>query len=194
MSTFGIKYDNVEAAALGGELRFYIPKLLPFESKYGYTYNFPLRLNAILFPAQSIYGYTKPAASPGIILFDATAETTVFSMDIQKAVPGFTALYINDFYVSAGYAGSGSSGHVTEAGFQNLQLGNYFRNLFNGTGCYLDSVYLKTALELTPNIGVFARTNYKTVLITTFSYVIHSSGLIKPEERIKMFFGLDLNF
>lgn len=192
--SFGIKYDNVEAAALGGDLRFYIPRLLPFESKYGYTYNFPLRLNAILFPAQSIYGYTKPAASPGIILFDATAETTVFSMDIQKAVPGFTALYINDFYVSAGYAGSGSAGRVSETGFQNLQLGNYFRNLFNGTGCYLDSVYLKTALELTPNIGVFARPNYKTVLITTFSYVIHSSGLIKPEERIKMSFGLDLNF
>ncbi len=193
-SDFDINIDYKKALALGGKLTVCIPHLLPFESKQGYTCNLPLRLNTALFPSSSIYGYAQPKISMGTVIFDAAAETTVFSMDIQKAIPGITAVYLNDFYISAGYAGTAAAGSETKDGFQNLWIGKYFQNLFDGNGYYLDSVYIKSALELTPNIGLFASPSYKIGLITTFSYVIHSPEPIKPEERIKLSFGLDVNF
>ena len=200
--TFGARYDSalykkidyMKAVAIGGNIKVRIPRLLPFESKYGFTYNFPLRLNAVLFPSQSIYGYTQPKSTAGQVVFDATAETTLFSMDLQLAMPGITALYLNDFYFSAGYACTGAAGKVSANGFQNLHLGNYFSSIFSGNGYYLDSFYVKAALELTPNIGMLAKSAYKIGLVTTFSYVIHSPELIKPEERIKLSIGVDANF
>lgn len=193
-SDFDNNIDYKKALALGGKLTVCIPHLLPFESKQGYTCNLPLRLNTALFPSSSIYGYAQPKIPMGTVIFDAAAETTVFSMDIQKAIPGITAVYLNDFYISAGYAGTAAAGSETKDGFQNLWIGKYFQNLFDGNGYYLDSVYIKSALELTPNIGLFASPSYKIGLITTFSYVIHSPEPIKPEERIKLSFGLDVNF
>ena len=199
--SFGARYDSdfdntdyKKAVALGGKLTVCIPHLLPFESKQGYTYNLPVRLNTALFPASSIYGYAQPKASLGRVIFDTAAETTVFSMDIQKAIPGITAVYLNDFYISAGYAGTAAAGSATKDGFQNLWMGKYFQNLFEGNGYYLDSVYIKTALELTPNVGLFAAPAYKIGLITTFSYVIHTPEPVKPRERIKLSLGLDVNF
>ena len=200
--SFGARYDSdfennkdyKKALAFGGKLTLCIPHLLPFESKQGYTYNLPLRLNTVLFPSSSIYGYAHPKSSLGRVIFDTAAETTVFSMDIQKAIPGITALYLNDFHISAGYAGTAAAGSATKEGFQNAHMGDYFKTLFDGNGYYLDSVYIKSALEFTPNIGLFAKPAYKIGLITTLSYVIHTPELVKPGERIKLSFGLDVNF
>lgn len=193
-SSFADKKDYMKAFALGGKLTLCIPHLLPFESKQGYTYNLPVRFNTVLFPSSSIYGYAQPKASLGRVIFDTAAETTVFSMDIQKAIPGITALYLNDFYISAGYAGTAAAGSATKEGFQNAYMGEYFKSLSDGSGYYLDSVYIKSALEFTPNIGLFAKPAYKIGLITTFSYVIHTPELIKPGDRIKLSLGLDVNF
>ena len=55
-------------------------------------------------------------------------------------------------------------------------------------------MYLKAVLELTPNIGLFARSSYKMGLVTTYSYVIRSTEHIKPEERIKASLGLNVDF
>ena len=115
-------------------------------------------------------------------------------MDIQKAIPGITALYLNDFHISAGYVGTAAAGSAAKEGFQNAHMGDYFKTLFDGNGYYLDSVYIKSALEFTPNIGLFAKPTFKIGLITTFSYVIHTPELVKPGERIKLSFGLDVNF
>ena len=199
---FDLRYDSslderkkeyVNSIAFGGLIKFCLPHLLPFESQYGLTYNLPLSLTAAFLPSNSIYGYTQPRLFPGKVLFDTLAETTLFSIDIQKAVPGITALYLNDFYISAGYAGSATAGKVTKAGFQNQELGNYFESFFNGKGYYLDSFFIRSALEFTPNIGLFASPTYKIGIITSLSYVIHSPEL-RPEERIKVSLGLDMNF
>ncbi len=190
-------FDNKEykkAVALGGKLTLCIPHLLPFESKQGYTWNLPLRLNTVLFPASSFYGYTQPKTYLGRVIFDAAVETTVFSMDIQKADQYVTAVYLNDFYISAGYAGTATAGTATKEGLQNMLMGEYFKSLSDGKGYYLDSVYIKTALELTPNIGLLATPTYKIGLITTFSYVIHTPEPVKTGERIKFSLGLDVNF
>ena len=198
---FGARYDAsleedsftfVNATAFGGEAKIYIPHLLPFESKYGYTYNLPLRLTGLFLPSDSIYGYVKPEKVYGRVLFDALAETTLFSMDIQKALPVITALYINDFYISAGYAASGTAAYTGKTGFQNKYLGTYFSDFASGKGFYYDSVYVKTAMEFTPNIGVFASSNYKMTLLATYSYVLHSPENLKAVERFRMTIGFNL--
>ena len=191
---FGARYDYVKAMAIGGTAQICIPYLLPFKSKYGYTCNLPLFINASFFPTQSIYGYTKPTTSPGTVIFDATAETILFSRDIQKAIPGITAVYLNDFYFSAGYAGTAAAGKATEYGLQNLHLEKYFESLFNGDGCYFDSVYFKTAIEFTPNVGLFANSANKMGIAATLSYVLHSPEEIKPEDRLIFAFGFDASF
>ena len=199
----------VDISALTGGVKLYIPHLLPFESKYGFTYNLPLTIAAGILPISSIYGYAsfgydengnsaeinKNAKNQlGRVVFDAKAEVVAFSLDIQKAIPGVTAVYLNDFYVTAGYAATGTAGSANYGGFQTSKLGEYFKAVADGRGYYLDSVYVKTALEFTPNIGVFAKSAYKMSLYSVYSYTINSIRQLKPEERIKLGLGFDMNF
>ena len=198
-----------DISALSGAAKLFIPCLLPFESKYGFTYNLPLILGASILPSSSIFGYAsfgydekgnstelekKAKNNLGRVVFDASAELVAFSMDIQKAIPGITAVYLNDFYIAAGYAATGTSGSANYGGFQTSKLGEYFKAVADGRGYYLDSAYLKTALEFTPNIGVFAKSNYKINIYSIYSYTIHSYYKLKPEDRIKFTFGFDMNW
>lgn len=205
----GADETYVDISALSGAAKLYIPHLLPFESKYGFTYNLPFTISAGLLPSSSIYGYAsfgydengnstelekKAKNNLGRVVFDASAELVAFSMDIQKAIPGVTALYLNDFYVAAGYAATGTSGSANYGGFQTSKLGEYFKAVADGRGYYLDSAYLKAALEFTPNIGVFAKSAYKMSLYSVYSYTLHSYYSLKQEERIKLSIGFDMNF
>ena len=115
-------------------------------------------------------------------------------MDIQHALPGITAVYLNDFYFAAGYACTGTAGDASEQGFQNEYLEKYLKSLVNGDGYFLDSIYLKAVLELTPNVGLFAKSAYKMGLVTTYSYTIRSTDSVKLENRIKYSVGLNLDF
>ena len=208
-----VKTNSVAAAA-----GFRIPHILPFESKYGFTYNFPLSFTAKLLPSNSVYGYAslkKPsegdagasgsgsgssgaASSSSVYLgrpvFDAVLETTVFSMDIQKAIPGITALFLNDFYFACGYAATGTAGTASKGGFQTSKLPDYFCAVADGRGYFLDAVYFRAALEFTPNIGLLASSNSKMSINYLVSYTFNSTAKLKPNERLKASFGLDLNF
>ena len=199
----------VDISTLSGAAKLYIPRLLPFESKYGFTYNLPLTIGAGILPSSSIYGYAsfgydekgdsaeidKQAKNQlGRVVFDAKAEVTAFSVDFQKAIPWFTALYLNDLYITAGYAATGTAGSANYGGFQTAKLGEYFMAVADGRGYYLDSAYVKTALEFTPNIGVFAKSAYKMSIYSIYSYTIHSLYNLKPADRIRFTFGFDMNF
>ncbi len=211
--SYGLRYDaSLEkpedaiqnVTALAAAARACIPHLLPFESKYGFTYNLPVTLNASLLPSSSIYGYAylgensqeeeNAAERLGRVIFDASLEATFFSMEIQKAIPVITALYLNDFYVAGGYAATGTAGSASEGGFQTAKLGEYFEALGNGKGHYLDSIYLKGELEFTPNIGLFAKPSFKMGIYAIYSYSLNTVKKIKPEERAKLTFGLDMSF
>ena len=187
----------VDVSALAAAAKLYIPHLLPFESKYGFTYNLPLTLGFRLLPAASDYGYVnfkrRVKNQLGRVVFDANVEALAFSMDIQKAIPGMTALYLNDFYLSAGYAATGTSGSANYGGFQTSKLGEYFKAVADGRGYYMDSVYIKTGLELTPNIGMAASPAYKINIYTIYSFSINSPQNLKPEERIKLTLGFNMN-
>ena len=214
----GSAKQYTDSSALAAATRICIPHLLPFESKYGYTYNLPLSLTAKLLPSSSIYGYVtfgpeetkdeskdsskkssqkKPVdykAMAGRPVFDATVEVTAFSMDIQKAIPFMTAIYLNDFSVNLGYAATGTAGSASETGFQTAKLGEYFKAMTDGRGYYLDSVFAKVTLEFTPNIGTFARPNFKMGVYAIYSYTLRSVRELKASERTALSIGLNLNF
>ena len=205
----GNQETYVDLSALTGAVKLYIPHLLPFESKYGMTCNLPLTLGANILPISSTYSYAsfgydekgnsteidKNAKNQlGRVVFDAKAELLVFSLGIQKALPGITALYLNDFYIATGYAATGTAGSANYGGFQTSKLGEYFKAVVDGRGYYIDTAYLKTAIEFTPNIGVFAKAAYKICFYSIYSYTINSLNSLKLEDRMRFSFGFDMNF
>lgn len=188
-----------DSTVLSSVFRLCIPHLLPFESKYGYTYNLPLTISAGLLPSSSIYGYNKFEKNVlkkemGTPIFDVLVESTVFSIDIQKSIPVFTAFYLNDIYVALGYAATGTAGSASKNGFQTALLGEYFKALADGRGYYLDSIYLKAGLDFNPNIGALADASFKMKAYMLLSWAINSYKNLKPEERIKLSFGFNMNF
>lgn len=180
---FYVSYETHADFLLGAYSKICLPHLLPFESKFGYTYNLPLVLNAKLLPSKTNYAYAAVSENPGRVFLEGSVETTLFAMEIQKAVPGLTAIYVNDFYISAGYAACATAGKATKTGFQPLYLKEYFEAFGNKKGYYLDSIYLKAGLEITPNIGTLANPNYKITLYSLFAW----------SKKFKFTLGADLN-
>ena len=194
----------LDISAISAAAKICIPRLLPFESKYGKTYNLPLSLDFTLLPTSSNYGYVDtnqekakeeglPLVVIGSPVFDASVEVTAFSMDIQKAIPGVTAIYLNDFYVNAGYAATATAGTASKTGFQTSLLKDYFSAIGDGRGCYLDSVFAKVGLELTPNVGAFAKPNFKMNLFAVYSYTLNSYKELKPEDRYLLSLGFSMS-
>lgn len=206
LAGYGRRYDAalntasqpiVNTSALTAALKICIPHLLPIESNYGFTYNLPLRLNFKLLPSSSIRGYAyipDPLLSLGYAVFDASCEVTAFSMEIQKAIPGITAFYLNDFYIDLGYAATGTAGDASRNGFQTAYLGDYFKAIGDGRGYFLDSLYLRAGLEFTPNIGLLANSNYKMGFYLLYSFTFNSQRPLAFHERQKLSLGLDMSF
>ena len=124
--------------SLAASFSAYVPHLLPFESDYGYTYNLPLKLEFSLFPASSNFAFAASSSeSFGIPVFDAGVESLLFALNVQKAIPFFTPLFIHDFYITAGYTGTCSSYLASKTGFQLLYLKDYFNGLMKNreNGC-----------------------------------------------------------
>jgi len=206
LAGYGRRYDAalntasqpiVNTSALTAALKICIPRILPIESNYGFTYNLPLRLNFKLLPSSSIRGYAyipDPKLSLGYAVFDASCEVTAFSMEIQKAIPGITAFYLNDFYIDLGYAATGTAGDASRNGFQTAYLGDYFKAIGDGRGYFLDSLYLRAGLEFTPNIGLLANSNYKMGFYLLYSFTFNSQRPLTFQERQKFSLGLDMSF
>ncbi len=182
----------VDEIALTAALRVYLPRLLPFECNYGYTYNLPTRFDISYFPSSSINGYTKNTGDTGRVISDIKSETVIFGLEIQKALPFFSWIYLNDFYVSLGYAATFGAGKSTKIGFQPFYVLEYLQEIKKGDGTFYDSVYLKTSMELTPNIGVFANSNFKMNVYALFAYAFHKSYLLKSNFAWTM--GLQASF
>ena len=176
--------DPLDVSAIAGAAKICVPHVV---------------LSFDLLPASSIYGYAYLGEDVtekklGRAVFDASLEVNVFSMEIQKAIPAVTAIYLNDFYTNVGYAATGTAGKASKNGFQTSKLGDYFAAVADGTGYYLDSIFVKVGLELTPNIGLFATPSYKLGFFVVGSYTINSVEDLKPQERSKLSLGFDMNF
>lgn len=152
----------------------YFPHILPFESEYGFTSNLPLRVSVSLFPTASDYGYASASQeSFGIAVLDAKAEAVLFGMNVGKSLPFLPAVFIHDFYVAAGYYGTFSAYKSSKFGFQPLYLADYFGAIADGRSLYQDALYIKFALEMNPNIGIFADSSYKMSASAGMKYSLH---------------------
>ena len=185
--------NYVDGSLFTVDYKMYFPHILPFRSKIGFTYNLPLMANVVLFPTDSIYGYSSVSEEPGRAIFDFNTEAVLFSFDIQKAMPLITAVYYNDFSISAGYAFTATAGNNSKKGFQLVYLSEYLKNLSEGDVSIFDSVYLKATLELTPNIGYFAKSDYKCALSAKVGYNFRSDLPLKMSERLKITYSFAWN-
>ena len=130
---YSYTYCNVSPS-----LTINIPKLLPLKSRYGWTYNLPLTLNASLYPD---YG----------LVFKGQAFTVLLEKEIQKGL-SFFPLYFVSASVQASYTGV----------LKNENCGAFFpifgiANDFGpGSGSvYVDSVQLNAVLKFKINQGYF---------------------------------------
>ena len=130
------------------DLSFYVPKLIPIVCYDNFTYNLPAKIKTYFFSL----------SSSKMRLARVNAETVLFGYDIQKAIPGISAIYANDVVLTLGYTG----------GFDYLSTQDYKRNwhllyvteyvdyIKNKSIDYKDYYTLKLSLGFTPNIGSFA--------------------------------------
>lgn len=183
--SFGFRKDQsiednpvtyVDGCAMAASMRLQLPYLIPIKCKRNLVYNLPSHLDFVLFPPSSIYGYTYADSNAGKIIFDLKSESVVFAFEIQKAIPFFTVLYLNDFYLSAGYAASLGAGNLSKSGFQPAYLPYYIEGVSQGQGFLYDSIYAKLCMELTPNMGTLASSSYKINVFALASIAMHETG------------------
>ena len=140
----------------------YIPKLLPLLCTDNFTYNLPTKVNTSLFSLSATdYRLAK-----------VDAETLLFGYDIQKAVPGFSALFLNDVILTISYTGGFDYANATEAA-QNWHLTHadtYLTQIKSGDLAYKQYAKLKLSLGFTPNIGTFANSANRTNLYVSFAF------------------------
>lgn len=153
---------------------------------------FPTKLSFDLLPMSSVYGYSNYIGDAGRSILDFTTETVLFGTEIQRALPFVSALYINDFYISMGYGFTLGNGKMDKSGFQLSYLPEYIAGVLDNKGEILDSIYLKSTLEITPNIGMLATSSMKMNLYSMISYSFR--GAAEGTLPINLFMGVQTNF
>lgn len=130
------------------DLYAYIPKLLPLICRDNFTYNLPTKIKTDFFSL----------SSSTMRLARVNAETILFGYDIQKAVPGLSALFLNDILLTFGYTGGFDYMSTVdyERNWHFLYTADYIEQIKNQTIPYKDYMNLKLLLGFTPNIGSFA--------------------------------------
>ncbi len=149
-------------ADLGIGLNFYIPKLIPVTCRDNFTYNLPTKLNT------SAFTYADSASD----VFVVQTHTILFGVDIQKAVPLLSCLYLNDLILTLDYtgyvnvwdqSGSGKSFHI-------FYLDKYYSLMKNGKMNYIDYATAKLSIGFTPNIGSFASSAVRNNFYLSYSF------------------------
>ncbi len=163
---------------IGLTMLFYIPHLLPIRSNQGrFTYNFPAKIALVFNPANSSMLFGGPrelvgtstflALNYGMPLISYYGEVVLFAAEIQKAIPLFTAIYLNDIKFSLIHRVM-----FLEAGYSNqrsriMNLCEYFdfeKWMYSGS-----LISLRTSIGISPNIGPLASSSYKAYLYSEIS-------------------------
>ena len=169
-------YDSSigDGCLITSDLLISIPKLIPVIPKDNFVYNMPLKLSLSLFPVNSFYGGTRGTLeNGGYGVLDANIETVLFGMDVQRAIPYFDILFIQDFYLTFGYSATIASYKGSKRGFQLPYMFEYIGNLASGKSLYLDSLYMKLVMDLSANIGVLANSMIQTGLFGQVRYILN---------------------
>jgi len=149
---------------LSPEIIIKSPCLLPYICSYGYTYNFPFKIESALFPSESTF-------------LNNTETVVLFAGEVQKAVPFFTLLYISRYRLSAEYTGAFK---YAGKSWDFLNTPELVNQLFAGDMDYSDSVGLQAVLTMIPNFGVFASYTASFNLSAELKYRIRRTDIQTP--------------
>lgn len=140
----------------------YIPKLIPLTCIDNFTYNLPTKLETFFFSL----------SSTTMRLARLESQTILFAYDIQKAAPGFSALFFNDILLTLGYTGGFDYASVKEyeENWHFLYTDDYIRQIKNHELLYKDYITLKLLIGFTPNIGSFANPDARFNLCFSFNF------------------------
>ena len=141
--------------ALQASASAYVPQLIPVSNDYGFVYNLPLRLN---------FDVDRIALDFSNATFSSGIETVLFGLDVQKALPFFSYLFIEDLYLTAGYNG------FYKAFFSKTAEKNH----------YSDTLSVKLVADIALNFGIFTGSAFN--LFTEFN--IHFN---KAKENDRLF-------
>ncbi|MCR4954413.1 MAG: hypothetical protein K6A43_10100, partial [Treponema sp.] len=158
---------------LTSELNVYIPRLLPFNSKAGFTYNLPLKLSVAVFPYDTISKKVSSITKSENICFENAilnfdAQTVLFSTEIQKAAPLIPVVFANELTFILRYNSAFTEASAFTWGF--LSLNEHFDGIFTGNKSYKSLVELRMQLGLTPNLGESARYQFRTDFYVSMLY------------------------
>lgn len=124
--------------------RAYFPRLLPFNNPRGITVNFPFSLSLDVFPSRKI-------------LLNAGIKAVLFSKEIQWSPNFFPVLYVNRFTIEGAYIGGFLNKKYKAPYFERVME---MSNLATGGAAYEDLIQASVKLEMTPNLGSFARSDF----------------------------------
>lgn len=155
------------------EANAYIPRLIPVTTKSGFVYNLPLKLSAALFPYDTISSKASAISKASNVKFSGSvlnfdAQTVLFAMDIQKALPLISGAFMNDFAVILRYNGAFAEELPFTWGF--LSLPEHFKTILLGNAPYKSMMELKGLVSLTPNFGELARSQFRTDFFVSLYY------------------------
>lgn len=195
-TTLSTRQLNMSAGNIGVSASIYLPKLLPLRTVQNHTYNLPTTITAALFPSGLASDGETPllsyswGATPSMAAW-VEAQTILYSINIQKALPVVTAVYINDFALSVrGAVGfedrlylsdkNVASGNVViprgEDSWRLFRLDQYFSRLGSQQVPVVANVALRASLGLTPNVGFSAYPLLGGSLYVEFT----TAGLTRP--------------
>ena len=172
----------------GGQAGFYssvyIPKLIPVDSPFRYTFSLPSKISFYLFSVQNkVYSLVENNLSFNVSNFSTRnlptynaaylqTESILFAYDIQRAIPGLRALFANDFNCSFLYTGGFSCPEdLYEKNWKLFYLSEYFDRIKSAEMEYSYYLSLKAALGLTPNIGGLASYSNKMMIFAQLSWL-----------------------
>lgn len=188
-----LSFDFRKDMALSSTPVTYIDSFNIYPTIKAYTPWFiPTKYMLTILPLGSNYGYDTNPNYAGRSIFDFRTESVLFAIEPQKALPFVSALFINDIFISAGYSGTLGAANMSKLGFQLPYLADYIKGTFNGEACYLDAVYLKTTIELTPNLGLLASSSFKTNFFGMISFSLHKSN--PSNMPLAIHFGINTTF
>lgn len=172
----GYNFYNTYFANVSPFAKIAIPKLIPISCKDFFVYNLPLTLNLALFKKSDCF-------------FSASCDTIIFAMDIQKAIPFLSAIFVNRFYFSAGYS---ISILCDKMSFGIAKFETLAKDAFAGKLERTDYARFCGTLALTPNFGVFADSIFYTELkFETRYYFSRPRNRDTPWDFL---FGISSNF
>jgi hypothetical protein len=135
-----------------------LPGIVPWSCRSGYTYNFPIEMNSVLFPGSATFLKT-------------TGTVTLFGAEIQRALPVFSILYAQRYRFLAGYVCRYTYSDSDSWDF--LDTPHLVDRLCRGDMTFYDSVSLIAQLVLAPNYGMLASASNKINLSTGITYRMH---------------------